>query len=212
MPPRSGRGSLPWRQPRSPYSTSTRFHTPSKSFGRRCAKERRVVVIARLIRASSRTRNKSTSSLQLSPTSAHTVGRVARLVAYGTIYLAGCRPPEAVELRRTDCQLPAKDWGPLTLSETRPQSEKKFKESGELHDRRRLEQREDDAVRPVPIRLFLSQSYTSTSMNLVLVKAALYSTPSAPPGRQEHVREGMAGGRTTRAGPRASRRPPGRGA
>jgi integrase len=78
--------------------------------------------------------------------------RGRRLVAfYATIYYAGCRPSEAVALRRADCQLPATGWGVLTLSEARPQSEKKFTDSGQLHDRRGLKQREAGAVRSVPI-------------------------------------------------------------
>jgi integrase len=78
--------------------------------------------------------------------------RGRRLVAfYATIYYAGCRPSEAVALRRADCQLPATGWGVLTLSEARPQSEKKFTDSGQLHDRRGLKQREPGAVRSVPI-------------------------------------------------------------
>jgi integrase len=70
---------------------------------------------------------------------------------YPTIYYAGCRPSEAVGLRRADCHLPPRGWGVLTLSEARPQTEKKFTDSGELHDRRGLKQREAGAVRSVPI-------------------------------------------------------------
>lgn len=78
--------------------------------------------------------------------------RGRRLVAfYATIYYAGCRPSEAIGLRRGDCHLPTEGWGMLRFSETLPQSEKKFTDTGESHDRRGLKQREDDAVRPVPI-------------------------------------------------------------
>lgn len=78
--------------------------------------------------------------------------RGRRLVAFfATIYYAGCRPSEAVGLRRADCYLPETGWGRLTLSEARPQSEKKFTDSGEIHDRRGLKQREADATRLVPI-------------------------------------------------------------
>ena len=73
--------------------------------------------------------------------------RGRRLVAfYATIYYAGCRPSEAVGLRRADCQLPEHGWGVLTFAQTRPQSEKKFTDSGELHDQRGLKQREPGTV------------------------------------------------------------------
>lgn len=78
--------------------------------------------------------------------------RGRRLLAfYATIYYAGCRPSEAVGLRKQDCYLPDRGWGILTLAEARAQSEKKFTDSGESHDRKGLKQREEDATRPVPI-------------------------------------------------------------
>ncbi|WP_460522287.1 tyrosine-type recombinase/integrase [Flindersiella endophytica] len=78
--------------------------------------------------------------------------RGRRLVAfYATIYYAGCRPSEATALRRKDCHLPDNGWGLITFSQARPQSEKRFTDTGKLHDQRGLKQREADATRSVPI-------------------------------------------------------------
>ncbi|MFF7931837.1 tyrosine-type recombinase/integrase [Streptomyces sp. NPDC007940] len=78
--------------------------------------------------------------------------RGRRLVAfYAVQYYAGLRPAEAVGLRLSDCHLPAKGWGTLTLRETRPVSGKQWTDSGERHDRRGLKAREASTDRPVPI-------------------------------------------------------------
>ncbi|MCX5324297.1 tyrosine-type recombinase/integrase [Streptomyces sp. NBC_00120] len=78
--------------------------------------------------------------------------RGRRLVAfYAVLYYAGLRPAEAVGLRLSDCHLPDKDWGTLTLRETRPVSGKQWTDSGERHDRRGLKAREASTDRPVPI-------------------------------------------------------------
>ena len=102
-------------------------------------------------------------------------GRGRRLVAFfATLYFAGVRPAEAVGLREAHCSLPtvacsdcqehARDvcdtcggagtlatWGLLTLTETRPSGSKKFTDSGDVHDRRGLKQRDRRAAREVPI-------------------------------------------------------------
>ncbi|MGW4086918.1 tyrosine-type recombinase/integrase [Streptomyces sp. NPDC004822] len=78
--------------------------------------------------------------------------RGRRLVAfYAVLYYAGLRPAEAVGLRLSDCRLPEKGWGTLTLWETRPVSGKQWTDSGERHDRRGLKAREASTDRPVPI-------------------------------------------------------------
>lgn len=82
--------------------------------------------------------------------------RGRRLAAfYAVLYYAGLRPAEAVGLRLSDCYLPEKGWGTLTLRETRPVSGKQWTDSGERHDRRGLKAREADTDRPVPIPLVL---------------------------------------------------------
>ncbi|WP_211259832.1 tyrosine-type recombinase/integrase [Streptomyces violens] len=78
--------------------------------------------------------------------------RGRRLVAfYAALYYAGLRPAEAVGLRWSDCHLPERGWGTLTLRETRPVSGKQWTDSGERHDRRGLKAREASSDRPVPI-------------------------------------------------------------
>jgi integrase len=78
--------------------------------------------------------------------------RGRRLVAfYAVLYYAGLRPAEAVGLRLSDCHLPERGWGSLTLRETRPVSGRQWTDSGERHDRRGLKAREASTDRPVPI-------------------------------------------------------------
>ncbi|WP_405942244.1 tyrosine-type recombinase/integrase [Streptomyces sp. NBC_00207] len=78
--------------------------------------------------------------------------RGRRLAAFfAVLYYAGLRPAEAVGLRLSDCHLPEKGWGTLTLQETRPVSGKQWTDSGERHDRRGLKAREASSDRPVPI-------------------------------------------------------------
>ncbi|MEV4183575.1 tyrosine-type recombinase/integrase [Streptosporangium canum] len=78
--------------------------------------------------------------------------RGRRLVAfYATLYFAGTRPAEAVGLRESDCQLPERGWGLLTLAQTRPSSGKHWTDNGQVHDQRGLKQRDERAVREVPI-------------------------------------------------------------
>ncbi|MFI2347165.1 tyrosine-type recombinase/integrase [Streptomyces sp. NPDC019443] len=77
--------------------------------------------------------------------------RGRRLVGFFACQLyAAMRPAEAVGLRETDCYLPEKGWGTLTLRETRPVSGKKWTDSGKRHDKRGLKAREANTDRPVP--------------------------------------------------------------
>lgn len=70
---------------------------------------------------------------------------------FGCLYYAAARPSEALGLRRQDCVLPAKGWGRIDLQETRPTAGRAWTDSGEVHDRRGLKQREKGEVRQVPI-------------------------------------------------------------
>ncbi|MEU4697391.1 tyrosine-type recombinase/integrase [Nonomuraea dietziae] len=101
-------------------------------------------------------------------------GRGLRLMAFfATLYYAGIRPAEAVGLRKTDCHLPKKGWGLLTLEVTRPSSGKQWTDSGDVHDERGLKQREERAVRPVPIPPEL----------VAILRAHLEEFGTAPDGR-----------------------------
>jgi integrase len=44
------------------------------------------------------------------------------------------RPAEAVNLRESDCELPASGWGRIHLSKTAPEVGKRYTDSGTLHD------------------------------------------------------------------------------
>ncbi|KPI18683.1 integrase family protein [Actinobacteria bacterium OK074] len=70
---------------------------------------------------------------------------------FGCLYYAAMRPGEVLGLRLSDCTLPERGWGRIDLTETRPTAGKQWTDSGEAHDRRGLKQREDGAVRIVPI-------------------------------------------------------------
>ncbi len=70
---------------------------------------------------------------------------------FACMYFGGPRPREAAGLRKKDCHLPASCWGLLTLEKTRPQSNKRFTDSGETHDERGLKHRDEKETRPVPI-------------------------------------------------------------
>ncbi|MGC5015230.1 tyrosine-type recombinase/integrase [Streptosporangium sp. DT93] len=70
---------------------------------------------------------------------------------FACMYFGGLRPGEAAGLRKKDCHLPASGWGLLTLERTKPQSNKRFTDSGETHDERGLKHRGEKETRPVPI-------------------------------------------------------------
>jgi integrase len=70
---------------------------------------------------------------------------------FATIYYSAARPAEVVNIRETDCKLPERGWGELTLWETRPTAGSRWTDSGEVHDRRGLKRRAARDVRIVPI-------------------------------------------------------------
>lgn len=70
---------------------------------------------------------------------------------FACMYFAGLRPGEAAGLRKQNCVLPDEGWGLITVAKTRPQSSKRFTDSGETFDERGLKHRDPDADRPIPI-------------------------------------------------------------
>lgn len=70
---------------------------------------------------------------------------------FACMYFGGLRPSEAAGLRRQDCHLPDHGWGLLTLEKTRPESTKRYTDTGQTHEERGLKHRERTATRPVPI-------------------------------------------------------------
>ncbi len=78
--------------------------------------------------------------------------RGRRLVGFfAGMYYAGLRPEEAVVVRYQDCELPSDGWGRLVVHEARPQTTKKYTDSGRSHDERGLKRRKRGAVRVVPL-------------------------------------------------------------
>ncbi|MEU6744556.1 tyrosine-type recombinase/integrase, partial [Streptosporangium sandarakinum] len=70
---------------------------------------------------------------------------------FACMYFGGLRPAEAAGLREANCDLPATGWGTLTLETTRPESNKRYTDSGEANDERGLKHRGSKATRRVPI-------------------------------------------------------------
>ncbi|GAA1962076.1 tyrosine-type recombinase/integrase [Catenulispora subtropica] len=79
-------------------------------------------------------------------------GRGRRLAAFfACMYYAMMRPEEVIALRVSDCHLPDKGWGLLTLEKATPTAGKAWTDSGKVHDEKGLKQRPEDEIRPVPI-------------------------------------------------------------
>jgi integrase len=70
---------------------------------------------------------------------------------FACMYFAALRPGEVKALRKDGCYLPASGWGKLTLSRSRPQSNKRWTDSGEAFDDRGLKHRAESDTRSVPI-------------------------------------------------------------
>lgn len=70
---------------------------------------------------------------------------------FACMYFAALRPGEVKALRKDGCCLPESGWGKLTLSRSRPQSNKRWTDSGESFDDRGLKHRAENDTRSVPI-------------------------------------------------------------
>ncbi|MEV4245204.1 tyrosine-type recombinase/integrase [Streptosporangium canum] len=70
---------------------------------------------------------------------------------FACMYFAGLRPAEAAGPRKANCDLPETGWGARTLEKTRPESNKRYTDSGESNDERGLKHRGEKATRRVPI-------------------------------------------------------------
>ena len=70
---------------------------------------------------------------------------------FACMYFAALRPGEVKALRKDGCYLPESGWGKLTLSRSRPQSNKRWTDSGEAFDDRGLKHRAENDTRSVPI-------------------------------------------------------------
>jgi integrase len=70
---------------------------------------------------------------------------------FAVLYYAGVRPAEAQALRLTDCDLPAEGWGHLTLARSRPETNRRWTDTGTAHEERGLKHRAAADTRRVPI-------------------------------------------------------------
>lgn len=70
---------------------------------------------------------------------------------FAGIYYSAARPAEMINIRDTDCKLPDKGWGELTLWESRPAAGSRWTDSGAVHDQRGLKHRAAKETRIVPI-------------------------------------------------------------
>ncbi len=70
---------------------------------------------------------------------------------FACLYFAALRPGEAKALRQQDCFLPEEGWGRLTLSDSIPETNSRWTDSGDTHDNRGLKHRAAEDTRPVPI-------------------------------------------------------------
>jgi integrase len=70
---------------------------------------------------------------------------------FAVMYYAGLRPAEARALRLPDCELPERGWGHLTLTASRPQTNRRWTDDGTTHEQRSLKHRAAAATRRVPI-------------------------------------------------------------
>ncbi|MEW1844143.1 integrase [Nonomuraea angiospora] len=71
---------------------------------------------------------------------------------FASLYFAGLRPEEAVEIRQADLFLPTdtSTWGWIQVTCAAPEAGKEWTDSGEHRDKRRLKHRPEGETRPVP--------------------------------------------------------------
>jgi integrase len=99
---------------------------------------------------------------------------------FACMYFAGLRPAEAAGLRKRDCHLPEDGWGLVTVTKTRPQTNKRFTDSGQTSDESGLKHRDKGADRPVPIPPEL----------VTILREHIETFETAPDGRLFHTRSG----------------------
>ncbi|MCZ1001458.1 tyrosine-type recombinase/integrase [Streptomyces mirabilis] len=70
---------------------------------------------------------------------------------FGCLYYAAMRPAEASALQATQCHLPEKGWGTLTLRQGVVRAGRSWTDDGKAHQARHLKARAEKDSRPVPI-------------------------------------------------------------
>jgi integrase len=70
---------------------------------------------------------------------------------FGCLYYAALRPEEAVALHASDCHLPARGWGLLTITGAAPRTATAWTSTGTPYELRGLKHRPAGTIRTVPI-------------------------------------------------------------
>ncbi|MEV7968287.1 tyrosine-type recombinase/integrase [Sphaerisporangium sp. NPDC088356] len=101
---------------------------------------------------------------------------------FATLYFAGLRPEEAVNLREKDLTLPdaADTWGEIYLTAATPDVGREWTDSGEQRDERSLKHRAEGEGRPVPCAPEL----------VAILRAHLKEHGAGPGGRVFHGVQG----------------------
>jgi integrase len=99
---------------------------------------------------------------------------------FACLYYAGLRPAEAQGLRVQDCELPKTGWGYLNLAKSRPESNRRWTDTGDAHEERGLKHRASAEVRRIPIPPEL----------VAILREHLAEFGTAPDGRVFHTRRG----------------------
>ncbi|MGW7203909.1 tyrosine-type recombinase/integrase [Streptomyces sp. NPDC054837] len=78
--------------------------------------------------------------------------RGERLEAFfACLYYAGTRPAEVIHLQKSQCRLPEKGWGVLTLRGGIVRAGRSWTDDGSAHEKRSLKWRAPEDSRPVPV-------------------------------------------------------------
>jgi len=70
---------------------------------------------------------------------------------FACMYYAMMRPSEAINLKRSQCELPEQGWGRIVLEGASPVVGSSYTDTGHTHEDRCLKQKAQGATRPVPI-------------------------------------------------------------
>lgn len=108
---------------------------------------------------------------------------------FATMYYAGTRPGEAVNLRHRDCTLPREGWGQLLLSSSYQRAGATWSESNDPGEERQLKHRARQDTRPVPappalvaiLRQHIATYELGPDGRLFVNRTGIVGRPMSPP-------------------------------
>jgi integrase len=108
---------------------------------------------------------------------------------FATIYYAGTRPAETLNLRDVDCALPKHGWGSLLLTASYQTAGSAWTDSGEAHEERQLKHRAAQDTRPIPahpelvriLRRHIAQFALGRDGRLFVARTGKAGVPLTPP-------------------------------